>query len=37
MFFVIMSGYAISGPVWWLIKVDRQRSQAAREKKNNIN
>lgn len=31
MFFVIMLGYAISGPVWWLIKLD----QAAREKKKN--
>jgi CDP-diacylglycerol--serine O-phosphatidyltransferase len=36
MLFVIMLGYAISGPVWWLIKVDRKRYQAAREKKNNI-
>jgi len=36
MFFVIVLGYAISGPIWWLIKFDRQRYQAAKEK-NNIN
>jgi CDP-diacylglycerol---serine O-phosphatidyltransferase len=35
MLFVIMLGYAISGPVWWVVKFDRQRAQAAREKKNN--
>jgi CDP-diacylglycerol--serine O-phosphatidyltransferase len=35
MLFVIMLGYAISGPVWWVIKYDRQRYLAAKEKKNN--
>ena len=32
MFFVIILGYAISGPIWWVIKFDRQRYQAAKEK-----
>jgi CDP-diacylglycerol--serine O-phosphatidyltransferase len=36
MFFVIILGYAISGPIWWLVKVDRQIYQAAKEKKDNI-
>lgn len=36
MLFVIILGYALSGPVWWLIKFDRQRYQAAREKKNDV-
>ena len=36
MFFVIILGYAISGPVWWVIKIDRQKRQKAKEKKNNV-
>lgn len=35
MLFVIMLGYAISGPVWWVIKMMEKR-QEAKEKKNNI-
>jgi len=31
--FVAMLGYAISGPVWWLVKVSRQKSRNAREEK----
>lgn len=31
MFFVIILGYAISGPVWWVIKFDRQKDQKAGE------
>jgi CDP-diacylglycerol---serine O-phosphatidyltransferase len=27
MFFVIMLGYVISGPVWWLVKISRQERQ----------
>lgn len=33
MFFVIILGYAISGPIWWLIKFDRQRYLAAKGEK----
>jgi CDP-diacylglycerol--serine O-phosphatidyltransferase len=33
MFFVIVLGYAISGPIWWLIKFDRKRYLAAKGKK----
>lgn len=36
MLFVIMLGYTISGPVWWLIKLDRQRHQAAKERKDSM-
>jgi hypothetical protein len=32
MFFVIILGYTISGPIWWIIKF----FQKAKEKKNNI-
>jgi hypothetical protein len=32
MFFVIILGYAISGPVWWVIKY----FQKAEEKKKNV-
>lgn len=32
MLFVIMLGYAISGPIWWLIKFDRQKDQADKAK-----
>lgn len=32
MLFVIILGYAISGPIWWLIKFDRQKYQAAKGK-----
>ena len=35
MAFVIMFGYALSGPIWWVIKVSRQIAQRAREKKKN--
>ncbi|MGD0278521.1 MAG: CDP-diacylglycerol--serine O-phosphatidyltransferase [Smithella sp.] len=37
MFFVIILGYAISGPVWWVIRIDRQKWQEAKRKKNDIN
>jgi CDP-diacylglycerol--serine O-phosphatidyltransferase len=33
MFFILMLGYAISGPVWWLIRFDRERKKTAQEKK----
>lgn len=36
MLFVITLGYAISGPIWWIIKVDKQKRQEAKDKKNNI-
>ena len=36
MFFVIMLGYALSGPVWWLIKIIRQERQKAKEEKINV-
>lgn len=36
MFFVIMLGYAISGPVWWVIKLDRKKWQEYKDRKNNI-
>jgi CDP-diacylglycerol--serine O-phosphatidyltransferase len=32
MFFVLMLGYALSGPIWWVVKVIRK----PKEKKNNI-
>jgi len=31
MLFVIMLGYAISGPVWWVIKFDRQKNKPVKE------
>jgi CDP-diacylglycerol--serine O-phosphatidyltransferase len=34
MFFIITLSYAISGPVWWIIKIDRQKRQEAKEKNN---
>ena len=33
--FVLMLGYAISGPVWWVIKFCRKMAQMAGEKKKN--
>ncbi len=36
MFFVIILGYAISGPVWWVIQADRRRHQAAKERKHDV-
>jgi CDP-diacylglycerol--serine O-phosphatidyltransferase len=35
MFFVLMLGYAISGPIWWLVKIIWQERQKAKEEKNN--
>jgi CDP-diacylglycerol--serine O-phosphatidyltransferase len=35
--FVIILGYAISGPVWWVIRIDRQKWQEAKRKKNDVN
>jgi CDP-diacylglycerol---serine O-phosphatidyltransferase len=35
MAFVVMLGYAISGPLWWLTKLVRKMIQEAREKKKN--
>jgi hypothetical protein len=35
--FVIILGYAISGPVWWVIRIDRQKWQEAKRKKSDIN
>jgi len=35
MAFVVMLGYVISGPLWWLTKFGRQLVQKAREKKKN--
>jgi CDP-diacylglycerol---serine O-phosphatidyltransferase len=35
MSFVLMMGYVISGPLWWLIKCCRQMAQKAQEKKRN--
>ena len=32
--FVIMVGYAISGPVWWVVKFGQKITQKAKEKKN---
>jgi len=34
MAFVIMVGYAISGPVWWVVKFGQKITQRAKEKKN---
>jgi len=34
MAFVIMVGYAISGPVWWVLKFGRKITRKAKEKKN---
>ena len=31
--FVIMLGYSISGPIWWIIKFSRQTAQRATGKK----
>jgi hypothetical protein len=33
MFFVMMLGYALSGPIWWLVKISRQERQKAKEEK----
>jgi CDP-diacylglycerol--serine O-phosphatidyltransferase len=33
MFFVLMLGYALSGPIWWLVKISRQERQKAKEEK----
>ncbi len=35
MAFVLMLGYAISGPLWWAAKFGRLKAQEAREKKKN--
>jgi len=35
MAFVLMLGYAISGPLWWAAKFGRLKTQEAREKKKN--
>ena len=35
MAFVVMLGYAISGPVWWVAKFSRQMGQKVRENKKN--
>jgi CDP-diacylglycerol---serine O-phosphatidyltransferase len=35
MAFVLFLGYAISGPIWWVIKFSRLLAQRAREKKKN--
>jgi CDP-diacylglycerol--serine O-phosphatidyltransferase len=35
MFFVIMLGYALSGPIWWLVKISWKERQKAKEEKNN--
>ena len=32
--FVIMVGYAISGPIWWVVKFGQKITQKAKEKKN---
>lgn len=37
MLFVIILGYAISGPIWWLIKFDRQKDQTAKGKNDSDN
>ena len=34
MAFVIMVGYAISGPIWWVAKFGDKISQRVKEKKN---
>ena len=34
MAFVIMVGYAISGPIWWVVKFGQKLIQKAKEKKN---
>jgi CDP-diacylglycerol--serine O-phosphatidyltransferase len=34
MAFVIMLGYAISGPVWWVVKLGQKITSRAKEKKN---
>ncbi|HQM43224.1 MAG TPA: CDP-diacylglycerol--serine O-phosphatidyltransferase [Smithellaceae bacterium] len=34
--FVAMTGYAISGPLWWMFKFSRQKHHKAKEKKANI-
>ena len=36
MFFVIILGYVISGPIWWVVKFNRKERQKAKEKKNNV-
>ena len=35
MAFIVFLGYAISGPIWWVIKYSRLLAQRAREKKKN--
>ncbi|PKN69485.1 MAG: CDP-diacylglycerol--serine O-phosphatidyltransferase [Deltaproteobacteria bacterium HGW-Deltaproteobacteria-10] len=35
MAFIVMLGYAISGPLWWATKFSRQMAQKSREKKKN--
>ncbi|HNZ31605.1 MAG TPA: CDP-diacylglycerol--serine O-phosphatidyltransferase [Smithellaceae bacterium] len=34
--FVAMTGYAISGPLWWMFKFSQQKHHKAKEKKANI-
>jgi CDP-diacylglycerol---serine O-phosphatidyltransferase len=34
MAFVVTIGYALSGPIWWGVKLSRQAAQRAKEKKN---
>jgi hypothetical protein len=36
MFFGLMLGYALSGPIWWLVKISLQERQKAKKDKNNI-
>jgi ABC-type Co2+ transport system permease subunit len=32
MFFVIMLGYALSGPIWWVVKIRKNRQKARKRK-----
>ena len=33
MFFVLMLGYALSGPIWWLVKISLRERQKVKEEK----
>lgn len=35
MFFVLMLGYALSGPIWWLVKISLQERKKIKKDKNN--
>jgi hypothetical protein len=35
MFFVLMLGYALSGPIWWLVKIILQERKKTKKDKNN--